>query len=47
MADAMVETGMKDAGYQFINIDDGYFGGRDKKEILFSHPYKFPNAIIV
>ena len=28
-ADAMVKSGLKDAGYQYINIDDGYFGGRD------------------
>jgi alpha-galactosidase len=25
----MVSSGMKEAGYTFINIDDGYFGGRD------------------
>lgn len=24
-ADAMVSSGLKDAGYSFINIDDGYF----------------------
>jgi alpha-galactosidase len=29
MADAMVASGMKDAGYTFINIDDGWQGHRD------------------
>jgi alpha-galactosidase len=29
MADAMVAAGMKDAGYTYINIDDGWQGHRD------------------
>ena len=29
-ADLMVEKGLKDAGYRFINIDDGFFGYRDE-----------------
>lgn len=28
-ADAMVATGMRDAGYVYINIDDGWEGNRD------------------
>ncbi len=28
-ADAMVATGMKDAGYVYVNIDDGWQGSRD------------------
>lgn len=28
-ADAMASNGMKEAGYRFVNIDDGFFGGRD------------------
>ena len=28
-ADALVSSGMYEAGYRYINIDDGYFGGRD------------------
>jgi alpha-galactosidase len=28
-ADAMVKTGMKDAGYQYVNIDDCWQGQRD------------------
>ena len=26
-ADAMIASGLYDAGYRYINIDDGYFGG--------------------
>lgn len=28
-ADAMIKSGMYDAGYRYINIDDGFFLGRD------------------
>ncbi len=44
-ADAMVTTGLKDAGYQYINIDDGYFGGRDENGKLLIHPTRFPNGL--
>src|SRR5690554_3934576 len=30
MADAMVASGMRDAGYEYINIDDCWHGERDK-----------------
>src|SRR5215218_2520744 len=35
-ADAMNASGMKDAGYQFINIDDCWHGARDS--LGFIHP---------
>ena len=41
-ADALVAKGLKDAGYKYINIDDGFFGGRDKTGKLMSHPERFP-----
>lgn len=44
-ADAMVEKGLKDAGYSYINIDDGYFGGRDKNGNLLIHEERFPNGL--
>ena len=44
-ADVMVSSGLKDAGYSFINIDDGYFGGRDEKGNLLAHPERFPNGM--
>ncbi len=44
-ADAMVETGMIDVGYSYINIDDGYFGGRDNEGNLLTHPGRFPHGM--
>lgn len=44
-ADAMISSGLYDAGYRFINIDDGYFGGRDSNGKLFAHPKKFPSGM--
>jgi hypothetical protein len=44
-ADAMISSGLYKAGYRFINIDDGYFGGRDTSGKLFSHPQKFPSGM--
>lgn len=44
-ADAMVSTGLKDAGYQYINIDDGAFCGRDSVGKLRIHPTRFPNGL--
>lgn len=34
MADAMVETGLRDAGYVYVNIDDGWQGERDANGVL-------------
>ena len=45
-ADAMVRLGLKDAGFLYINIDDGYFGGRDKATgRLLIHPTRFPRGL--
>lgn len=44
-ADAMVSKGLKDAGYIFINIDDGFYGGRDEKGNLLVHPERFPSGM--
>ncbi|OFX32367.1 MAG: alpha-galactosidase [Bacteroidetes bacterium GWF2_42_66] len=41
-ADAMVNLNLKDAGYTFINIDDGYFGGRNANGEIQSHEERFP-----
>lgn len=41
-ADAMVASGMRDAGYRYINIDDGWEGKRDAEGYI--HPNrKFPH----
>ena len=44
-ADAMVSLGFKDCGYNHINIDDGFFGGRDADGNLLIHPERFPNGM--
>lgn len=45
-ADAMASTGLRDAGYKYINIDDGYFGGRRMSDgQLLIHPVRFPNGL--
>lgn len=41
-ADAMASNGMKEAGYRFVNIDDGFFGGRDASGKLFQDAKRFP-----
>ena len=47
-ADAMVSTGLKDVGYDHINIDDGFFGGRNTSTgELIIHPTRFPNGLKV
>jgi alpha-galactosidase len=42
MADAMVSSGMRDAGYQYINIDDTWEAGRDAQGNIQTNK-KFPN----
>lgn len=45
-ADAMVSKGLAAVGYDHINIDDGYFGGRDAKTgQLKIHPTRFKNGL--
>ncbi len=45
IADAMVSTGMRDAGYKYIVIDDGWQIGRDKKGNIIVNKKKFPSGI--
>ena len=42
MADAMVSTGMKDAGYTYINIDDCWHGDRDSLGFIQPDAKRFP-----
>lgn len=44
-ATAMVSKGLNSVGYKFINIDDGYFGGRGADGTLLIHPNRFPNGL--
>ena len=45
IADAMVSSGMKEAGYEYIIIDDLWQGGRDEEGNILPDPDKFPNGI--
>ena len=44
-ADLMIAKGLKDVGYDHVNIDDGFFGGRDSSGLLVTHPVRFPNGM--
>src|SRR3974377_1726038 len=41
-ADALVASGMRDAGYVYVNIDDTWEGQRDARGVLHSNA-KFPD----
>lgn len=45
IADAMVESGLRDAGYKYVFIDDLWQGGRDNRNNIIPDPKKFPNGI--
>jgi len=45
MADAMVKSGMKDAGYQYIVIDDCWQVSRDAAGNIVADPQRFPAGI--
>lgn len=45
MADAMVSEGYRDAGYEYIFIDDCWQGGRDNRNNIIPDPKKFPNGM--
>lgn len=44
-ANLMVSTGLADAGYQYINIDDGHFGFRDAYGNMTANPVRFPGGM--
>jgi alpha-galactosidase len=45
IADAMVESGMKDVGYEYIVIDDCWQIDRDEEGNIIADPEKFPSGI--
>ncbi len=45
MADAMVSSGMKAAGYEFINIDDTWQGYRDSLGFIHPDSTRFPHGM--
>lgn len=44
-ASAMVSTGLADAGYTYVNIDDGHFGPRTAEGHLTANPIRFPGGL--
>jgi len=44
-ADALVATGLRDAGYQYVNIDDCWQGTRDAKGFMRPDPLRFPSGM--
>ena len=44
-ADAMVRTGMRDAGYQYVNIDDCWHGARDSLGFIHPDSARFPSGM--
>jgi len=45
VADAFIEKGLKDAGYEFVVIDDGWQIDRDKEGNIVVNKDKFPSGI--
>ncbi len=45
VADAMVSTGMRGAGYQYIVIDDCWHGKRDSLGFVHPDPLRFPSGM--
>lgn len=45
IADSIVANGLRDAGYQYIIIDDFWVGGRDNRNKLYPDPVRFPNGM--
>lgn len=44
-ADAMVSSGMRDAGYQYVVVDDCWHGERDAEGNIHADPHRFPSGI--
>ncbi len=44
-ADAMVASGMRDAGYVYVNIDDCWHGARDADGFIQPDPVRFPSGM--
>jgi alpha-galactosidase len=45
VADAMVSSGMRDAGYLYVVIDDCWHGERDADGFITADPRKFPSGM--
>jgi alpha-galactosidase len=45
LADALVNTGLKEAGFDYVFIDDGWQGGRDEFNNMIADAKKFPSGL--
>ena len=45
IADAIVSSGMRDAGYQYVVIDDCWQVSRDKDGNIIADPQRFPHGM--
>jgi alpha-galactosidase len=45
MADAMVSSGMRDAGYEYVVIDDCWQTGRAPDGTIVADPVRFPSGM--
>lgn len=43
--DALVDLGLADVGYVYVNIDDGWHGERDEQGFVHPDPAKFPSGM--
>ena len=46
IADAMVDTGLRDLGYNYLNLDDCWAKGRHANGTVFADPAKFPSSTL-
>jgi alpha-galactosidase len=44
-ADAFVASGLRDAGYEYVNLDDCWHGERDKDGFIQPDPERFPSGM--
>ena len=45
IADAIVENGLLELGYEYVILDDLWQGGRDENGIIYPDPEKFPSGM--
>jgi len=45
IADAMVKSGMRDAGYEYLVVDDCWHGERDSLGFIHANPEHFPSGM--
>jgi alpha-galactosidase len=45
LAQSFVDLGLRDVGYQYINMDDFWQGGRDRTGKVFPDLFRFPNGM--